>query len=88
MEHGYIIVWYNCDRLPDDQNCETLEAQVKNLVENNGDKLIGVVYESLNVPVAISSWKHKLELDGFDSDLLVDFIVTYRLVDAPEPNAP
>jgi hypothetical protein len=87
LEHGYIIFWYNCKILSDAQ-CSELKAQIKNVmkaVENF--KVIAYPWDSIDVPVVMTSWGYKLPFKTFDVDLARTFIDQHRNR-APEPNAP
>ena len=86
LEHGYVIIWYNCERLTDG-DCDTLEAQIRDVIDRNGKKLIAVPRPTLDVPIAITSWGRLDKLDQFDETEIVTFIKEFRNK-APEPGAP
>lgn len=87
LEHGYVIYWYNCNLL-DENQCATLKSQIKDsMAENGGVKLIAFPWESIEVPVVLTSWGQMLRMDEFDAGQAKNFISANRN-HAPEPNAP
>lgn len=88
LEHGYAVIWYNCDQLETEEACSELESQLRSYVNAAVGKLIGVPYPPLEVPLAISTWGRVLTLEAFDEQALDSFIQTNSGKDAPEPFAP
>ena len=87
LEHGYVIFWYNCDLL-DDNSCSVLKTQIQSVITAFNDiKLIAFPWESLDVPVAMTSWGQLQEFEVFNEDLAETFVDRNRNR-APEPNAP
>lgn len=87
LEHGYIIFWYNCDLL-DEASCSNLKSQIMGVMnEFNNFKVIGFPYNSIDVPLAMTSWGRMQTFDTFNPDAASDFIRSNRNR-APEPNAP
>lgn len=87
LEHGYVIFWYNCDRLPEG-DCAGLKSQIEAVMDElGGFKLIAYPWPSLDVPVVMTSWGRLLKFETFDAGQARAF---YRanLNKAPEPNAP
>lgn len=87
LEHGYIIIWYNCDLL-DEAGCAGLKSQIKTVMDElGGVKLIAYPWSSLDVPLALTSWGRLQKFTSFDTEQVKAF---YRanLNKAPEPNAP
>lgn len=87
LEHGYVIIWYNCDLL-DETGCAELKSQIRTVINDlGGVKLIAYPWNSIDVPVALTSWGRIQRFEIFDMDLAKAF---YRanLNRAPEPNAP
>ncbi|GAB4456612.1 MAG: hypothetical protein Kow0070_07000 [Anaerolineales bacterium] len=87
LEHGYIIIWYNCDLL-DEAGCAGLKSQIKTVLDElGGVKLIAYPWPSLDVPLALTSWGRLQKFTSFDAEQVKAF---YRanLNKAPEPNAP
>lgn len=87
LEHGYVIFWYNCDLL-DEAGCSELKAQIRSVMDELGNmKLIAYPWNSIDVPVAMTSWGRIQKFETFDAEQAKAF---YRanLNKAPEPNAP
>lgn len=87
LEHGYIIFWYNCDLL-DEAGCEDLKTQIQSVLnEFNGFKVIAFPWKSIDVPVVMTSWGRRMEMESFDAAQARAFYKT-NLNKAPEPAAP
>lgn len=87
LEHGYVIFWYNCDLL-DESGCANLKEQIRTTIDElGGTKLIAYPWNSLDVPLVMTSWGRLQKFEAFDSEQAKAF---YRanLNKAPEPNAP
>jgi hypothetical protein len=92
MEHGHIIIWYNCSALSDAE-CTALKNQIRDVMSKAGVsaitgtlKLVAVPRPSLTTELALTSWGHLERLDQFDSGAILEFIHAYR-DEAPEPGA-
>jgi hypothetical protein len=87
LEHGYIILWYNCDQLAEGE-CEGLKTELRGVIdEANSFKIIAFPRSSIEFPVVMTSWGMIQELERFDKDTALDFY-NRNLNNAPEPNAP
>ena len=87
LEHGYVIFWYNCAQVGDG-DCEGLKSQIRSVMEKEDNfKVIAIPYDSLDVPVVLTSWGQMMEFKRFDSGQAKDFVRRNRNK-APEPNAP
>lgn len=87
LEHGYVIFWYNCNVL-DPQSCTNLKNQIKSVMDKfNSVKLIAFPWESLKVPVVMTSWGKLQEFKEFDDGQAATFVERNRNR-SPEPNAP
>lgn len=87
LEHGYVIFWYNCDLL-DATGCSELKSQIRSVMDDlGGVKMITYPWNSIDVPVAMTSWGRIQNFEVFDVEQAKAF---YRanLNRAPEPNAP
>ncbi len=87
LEHGYVIFWYNCDKLSESA-CANLKAQIKTVMDDlGGVKLIAYPWPSLDVPLVMASWGRLQRFETFDAGQAKAF---YRanLNHAPEPDAP
>lgn len=94
LEHGYVILWYNCSAL-DEAQCGSLKAQIGGVIDRaesvviGGDKkkLIAAPRPTMEAQIALTSWGRLLELNRFDEAQISAFIKEFRNK-APEPNAP
>lgn len=87
LEHGYVIFWYNCDLL-DEAGCSNLKSQIRSVMDElGGVKMIAYPWDSIDVPLVMTSWGRLQRFDTFDATQARAF---YRanLNQAPEPNAP
>ena len=90
LEHGYVILWYDCEGLAAG-DCEDLKADIERVIGRVGNyKVIGFPWPSLNVPVVMTSWGRLLRFDRFDPDLAEAFVRANRENPelAPEIRAP
>jgi hypothetical protein len=87
LEHGYVIFWYNCDLL-DENECESLKTELREVIDEvNNFKVIAFPRNSIRVPVVVTSWGMIQEFERFDKDSALNFY-NRNLNNAPEPNAP
>ena len=87
LEHGYVIFWYNCNLL-DESACSELKSQIRSTIDElGGTKLVAYPWNSIDVPLVMTSWGRLQRFETFDSEQAKAF---YRsnLNKAPEPNAP
>ena len=87
LEHGYIIFWYNCGLL-NETACADLKSKMKSVLDEfNNVKVIAYPWDSIDVPVAMTSWERLLKMETFDAAQARTFYKT-NLNKSPEPNAP
>ena len=87
LEHGYIVFWYNCD-LVSEQECFLLKEDIAAVMDNSSaSKLIAFPWLSLEVPIVMTSWGQSLAFETLDAEQAEDFIIINRLK-APEAGAP
>lgn len=87
LEHGYIIFWYNCGLL-DETACANLKSQIKSVMDEfNNVKVIAYPWDSLDVPVTITSWGRLQKMETFNAAQARAFYKS-NLNRSPEPNAP
>lgn len=87
LEHGYIVFWYNCALL-DDADCTELKTQIKSVMDEvNNFKVIAYPWDSIDVPVVMTSWGRLQKVQTFDTAQARAFYET-NLNNAPEPGAP
>lgn len=95
MEHGYVIIWYNCDQYKDG-TCDQLKAKIKDAMGAAGVsaitgtlKLIAVPRAGQKTVIALSAWGHIDTPSSFSKQGIIDFIKGYRDgANAPEPSLP
>jgi len=87
LEHGYVILWYNCAILAS-SDCATMKDGMRGVMDQfDGLKLIAFPRASLTVPLVMTSWGQLQRFQTFDSVAVADFIRRNRNR-APEPDAP
>ncbi len=89
MEHGYVVIWYDCTKIAKDQ-CDPLKASLKQLISsiNGGYHLIGNPRTGqMDTVIALTSWGRLERLDAFDPVKIRQFI-DRNLNQAPEPGGP
>jgi hypothetical protein len=95
MEHGYVIIWYNCD-VYTGATCDQFKQQIKDIMGGAGVsavtgtlKLIAVPRAGQKAPIALSAWGHIDTPATYDPQEIKDFIKAYRDdAYAPEPGLP
>jgi hypothetical protein len=92
MEHGHIIIWYNCSALSTD-SCDDLKAQIRDVMGRAGVsaitgtlKLVAAPRPSMENVLTLTSWGHLYRLEAFDDGAILEFVRAYR-DEAPEPGA-
>ena len=86
LEHGYVIFWYNCELL-DEQDCRQLKTQIQNVIDEvDNFKVIAFPRLSIEYPVVMTSWGQIMEFDQFKPSRAEQFVQGNRNK-APEPNA-
>ncbi|NIS81051.1 MAG: DUF3105 domain-containing protein [Anaerolineales bacterium] len=87
LEHGYVILWYNC-KLIDIAACVELKGQIQEvIVDAHNTKVIAFPWILIDVPVVMTSWGRMLPFENFNTTLARRF-VTANHNKAPEPQAP
>ena len=94
LEHGYVILWYDCTGL-DQAQCDALKGQIKTVMDrastvgvfSRAKKLIAVPRAAMPMRLALTSWGRLLRLDSFDEAQINGFINRMRRR-SPEPDAP
>ena len=87
LEHGYIIFWYNCASLSESA-CSELKSQIRAVMDRvNNVKVIAYPWDSIDVPVVMTSWGRLQKMETFDVAQAQSFYKT-NLNRSPEPNAP
>ena len=89
MEHGYVIIWYDCTKAPN-QDCDPLKEAIRQLMRssNGGYHLIANPRDGqMETMIALTSWTKLRRLETFDADVIKDFIAR-NLNQSPEPGGP
>lgn len=94
LEHGYVIIWYNCSSLTE-AGCQSLKTQIRGVMDRAGPaslfsdarKLIAVPRPKMDTLLALTSWGRLLKLETFGEAVMSDFIDKLRN-QAPEGNVP
>src|SRR4030067_160448 len=87
LEHGHIIIWYNCDQV-DEAGCAGLKEQIREVMnEFDGLKVVAFPWKSLNVPVVMTSWNRTQRFESFNPAQARAFIHAHRNR-APESQRP
>lgn len=85
LEHGYVIFWYNCQVSPS-IDCADLKQTIQEVMDQAGStKLIAFPWQSMDVPLALTSWGRLLKMDEADPSIMLEFVRSNRY-QAPEPN--
>ncbi|MBI3761698.1 MAG: DUF3105 domain-containing protein, partial [Chloroflexi bacterium] len=93
LEHGYVVIWYNCSGL-ESSACDDLQQRIQGVMDRAGSagvlggssKLIAVTRPTLDVQVAATSWGRMLKQPALDERELLAFIKDFRNK-APEGTA-
>lgn len=85
QEHGYVIFWYNCIIL-DGTQCTELKSQIKSvMLASDNYKVIAFPWESIDVPIVMTSWEKLHRFANFDLDAALTFVEQNR-EKSPEPS--
>ncbi|MCB9136699.1 MAG: DUF3105 domain-containing protein [Anaerolineales bacterium] len=94
MEHGYVIIYYNCALVED---CDAFKTEIEAAMADAGNdpdthtvKIIAVPRENMNNPITYASWGHLYKAETFVPEELVSYVHFYRSNStyAPEWNLP
>ncbi len=83
MEHGGVVVWYNCsagDAPLDDAGCEQLRDGLAGVTETaiaQGKLVLMVPYAGMKHRIALTAWRTLDEFDEFDGARVQAFIAAY-----------
>ncbi|MGH2522333.1 MAG: DUF3105 domain-containing protein [Anaerolineales bacterium] len=93
LEHGYIIISYNCSELAQAE-CDQLKSQISSAMQAAGTspitgtpKLIATPRPTMDTQLALTSWGRLDKFDQFDRSRIVNFVKAFR-DRAPEPSVP
>ncbi len=83
MEHGQVVIWYNCDGGPQPlspEQCGELRtelAQITNDAISAGKLVVLTPYPDMDHRIALTAWQFLDAFDEFDADRVQKFIDTF-----------
>ena len=89
MEHGYVIISYQCGVQSEESReatesaeiaqCDELKNQLAKIYEKKGKrKLIIVPRPQMNTKITLYAWNYLFKLDQFDEEKIAQFIDAHR----------
>lgn len=76
LEHGYVVVSYDCDKLTD---CDTVQKNLKALMNKyNNFKVMAVPRSNVDAPIAVTAWQRIDKMDAYDEARISAFIDARR----------
>jgi hypothetical protein len=70
LEHGGILIQYNC------KNCDDLIAKLEKLARVN-EHVVLAPYPDMDAKIALTAWGKLAKLNGYDEKLITEFINAY-----------
>ena len=87
LEHGYIVIWYDCTQL-EDAACQTLKSDIQQTIKALASyKLVAAPRDGMETPIALTSWGWIDKLEQYDKPRIEAFIRAHHK-QAPEPEGP
>jgi hypothetical protein len=90
MEHGGVVVWYNCQggqRPLTSTQCDALRRDLGRIVQvalDTGKLVVMGPYPQMNRRIALTAWTRLDSFDEFDARRVARFIDTYERAFNPE----
>jgi hypothetical protein len=88
MEHGGVVIWYNCAAADlDDAACQQLRDQLTVVTEaalDDGKQVLTLPYLDMEYAIALTAWGVLDTLDAFDGPRIEAFIARYDRAFNPE----
>ena len=91
LEHGYVIIWYNCE-LYTAGTCEELKEKIRDTMSRAGVspisstlKLIAAPRPSMPQVLALTAWGRIDKMTAYDATEIINFIKAFREMRAPQP---
>ncbi|MCL4294362.1 MAG: DUF3105 domain-containing protein [Anaerolineae bacterium] len=76
LEHGHVVISYDCDRLVD---CDTVKANLRRLINQyNREQVVAVPRKNQVAPITLTAWQRLDLLDEYDEHRLTRFIEAWR----------
>lgn len=73
LAHGGIGIHYNCET-----PCSDLIKRLDNLRRKDEVQILISPYDGMKSKIAVTSWRHLLQLDDYDEEKILEFIKAYR----------
>lgn len=90
MEHGGVVIWYNCaagDAPLDEPACDDLRDQLAAITTANigdGKQILTIPYPQMDRRIALTAWRTLDAFDEFDPDRVQAFIDSFERAFNPE----
>ncbi len=90
MEHGGVVIWYNCNGGPqplDEAACLELHdklAAVTNAARDQGKLVLLTTYQDMDHRIALTAWRTLDIFDEFDAARITAFIASFERKFNPE----
>jgi uncharacterized protein DUF3105 len=90
LEHGGVVIWYNCDGGPqplDEPGCDQLLLDLSHLVEprvDDGMYIVLAPYTEMDDRIALTAWQYLDAFDEFDLARIDAFIASFECKFDPE----
>lgn len=90
LEHGGVVIWYNCDGGPqplDEPACDQLLRDLSELVDQRMDDGMYIVltpYAMMDNRIALTAWQYLDAFDEFDQARIAAFIASFECKFDPE----
>jgi hypothetical protein len=89
MEHGYPIIWYNCDAEPafDAEQCRDLRnalGEIAVAAGGDGIKLVMTPDTTMEHRIALTAWQYMDTMDEVDEERIRTFLETFECNYDPE----
>ncbi len=76
LEHGHVIISYDCGKLAD---CENVKAELVQVVDRfQRWKIVAVARENADAAIALTAWGRIDKMDSYDEDRIVAFVRRWR----------
>jgi len=76
LEHGHVIISYDCAKLAD---CEDVKTELRQLVEQfQRWKIVAVARENADAAIALTAWGRIDKMDSYDEDRVEAFVRRWR----------
>ena len=90
LEHGGVVIWYNCQGGPqplDDAGCDQLLQELTNVVDprlDDGMYIVLAPYPQMDSRIALTAWQYLDAFDEFDPARIEEFIASFECKFDPE----